>query len=244
MKVVLLGTGGYHPNERRHTACVMLPEIGVIFDAGTSFFRVPQRIQTRELDIFVSHAHLDHIIGLTFFLVPMLTGQVDRVRVHSAPEYLAAVQKHLFSEQVFPILPGYEYVPLGDQTAIKGSGILTYRRLNHPGGSLGFRIDWPGKSLAYITDTVADGSYIDFVRGVDLLIHECNFTDRSVPLATESGHSYASAVGQAAKAAGAKRLVLVHIDPQHPEDDPIGIETIRSIFPATEIGEDLMEFEL
>jgi len=82
------------------------------------------------------------------------------------------------------------------------------------------------------------------VRGVDLLIHECNFSDRSIPLATESGHSYASAVGQAAKACGAKRLVLVHIDPQHSDDDPIGIETVRSIFPAAEIGEDLMEIEL
>ena len=82
------------------------------------------------------------------------------------------------------------------------------------------------------------------MRGVDLLIHECNFSDRSIPLATESGHSYASAVGQAAKACGAKRLVLVHIDPQHSDDDPIGIETVRSIFPAAEIGEDLMEIEL
>ena len=48
MKVALLGTGAYHPNERRHTACVMLPEIGVIFDAGTSFFRVTSRLKTRE----------------------------------------------------------------------------------------------------------------------------------------------------------------------------------------------------
>ena len=46
MKLVLLGTGGYHPNQLRHTACVMLPEIGLIFDAGTSFFRVPEYLQT------------------------------------------------------------------------------------------------------------------------------------------------------------------------------------------------------
>jgi ribonuclease BN (tRNA processing enzyme) len=133
---------------------------------------------------------------------------------------------------------------LAEKTSVPGSGILTHYRLNHPGGSLGYRIDWPGKSLAYITDTIADGSYIDFVRGVDLLIHECNFHDESAPLATESGHSHATAVGQAAKNAGVKRLVVVHIDPQHPEDDPIGIETIRAIFPATEMGEDLMEIEL
>ncbi|MBS0261320.1 MAG: metal-dependent hydrolase [Planctomycetes bacterium] len=243
MKIVLLGTGGYHPNERRHTACVMIPELGLIFDAGTSFFRVPQRMQTRELDIFLSHAHLDHIAGLTFFLVPMLKKQVDRVRVHSAPQYLEAVQKHLFSELVFPILPGFEYVELADRIPVGGAGVLTHCRLNHPGGSLGYRIDWPGKSLAYITDTIADRTYIDFIRGVDLLIHECNFPDGHLTLATESGHSYATAVGETAREAGVGRLVVAHIDPQHPEDDPIGIETIRRYFPNVTLGEDLMELD-
>ena len=71
MKIVLLGTGGYHPNERRHTACVMLPELGLIFDAGSSFFRVPARLRTRDLDIFLTHAHLDHC------------GLVPRLRQHA-----------------------------------------------------------------------------------------------------------------------------------------------------------------
>jgi hypothetical protein len=65
MRVEFLGTGGYHPNERRHTACVLLPEIGLAFDAGTSVFRLPPRLESKELDVFLSHAHLDHIAGLT-----------------------------------------------------------------------------------------------------------------------------------------------------------------------------------
>jgi ribonuclease BN (tRNA processing enzyme) len=50
-------------------------------------------------------------------------------------------------------------------------------------------------------------------------------------------------VGETARDAGVKRLVVIHIDPQHPEDDPIGIDTIRSLFPAVELGEDLMEID-
>lgn len=243
MRVHFLGTGGYHPNERRHTACIMLPEAGVLFDAGTSFFRVAPRLATRELNIFLTHSHLDHIAGLTYFLVPMLSGQVARAVVHSAPEYLDAVQTHLFSQPVFPVKPGYEFRPLETRVALPGGGVLTHCRLNHPGGTLGFRIDWPGKSLAYITDTIADGSYTGFLHGVDLLIHECNFSDEAAALAGKTGHSYTTAVARVAKEAGAKRLFLTHIDPQHLEDDPIGLSVARSIFPATELAEDLMEIE-
>ncbi len=243
MRVHFLGTGGYHPNERRHTACIMLPEVGMVFDAGTSFFRVAGRLATRELHIFLTHSHLDHIAGLTYFLVPMLSRQVDRAGVYSAPEFLEAVQTHLFSQPVFPVQFGYEYKPLEPRVAVPGGGLLTHCRLHHPGGALGFRVDWPGRSLAYITDTIADGSYTEFLRGVDLLIHECNFPDEAAALAAKTGHSYTSAVARVARDAAAKRLLLTHIDPQHPEDDPIGLPAARAIFPATDLAEDLMEID-
>ena len=215
----------------------------MIFDAGTSFFRVASRLATRELDIFLTHSHLDHIVGLTYFLVPMFNGQVERVRVHSAAEYLTAVQTHLFSQPIFPVLPAYEFRPLESRVPLPAGGVLTYCRLNHPGGTLGYRVDWPGKALAYITDTIADGSYTAFLPDVDLLIHECNFSDESAAWAEKTGHSYTSAAARIARDAGVKRLILTHIDPQHPEDDPIGLSTARAIFPATELAHDLLEVE-
>jgi ribonuclease BN (tRNA processing enzyme) len=244
MRLHFLGTGGYHPNERRHTACLMLPEVGVVFDAGTSFFRVADCLATRELHIFLTHAHLDHIAGLTYFIVPMLSGRLDRAVVYSTQEYLAAVETHLFSQPVFPVNPGYEFRPLAERVQVPGGGVVTHCRLNHPGGALGFRLDWPGKSLAYVTDTIADGSYTEFVRGVDLLIHECNSSDESAVWAEKTGHSHTSAVARLATEAGVKRLVLTHIDPQHPEDDPVGLPAARAIFPATALAEDLMEIDL
>ncbi len=47
------------------------------------------------------------------------------------------------------------------------------------GGSVGYRIDWPEVSLGYITDTTCqdDSEYWSYLKGVDWLIHECNFTD-------------------------------------------------------------------
>ena len=249
MRVEFLGTGGYHPNERRHTACVMLPELGILFDAGTSSFRVSSRLATRELQVFLSHSHLDHIFGLTVFLTPMLQGELDRVRVYGTERTLTAVREHLFAEAIFPLEPDFEYVRLEDETPVSGDGTLTHMPLTHPGGSTGYRIDWAERSLAYLTDTSladtnADGACTRFVRNVDLLIHECYFPDEMADWARKTGHSHVTPVAELARDANVGRLMLMHIDPQRADDDPIGLATARSIFPATEIAEDLTVVEI
>jgi ribonuclease Z len=237
MRLEFLGTGGFHPNERRHTACLMFPEIGLIFDAGTSAFRIPLRLKTDSVDIYLSHAHLDHVAGLTFLLTPMLTGTLS-VRLIGKPKTLNAVREHLLDRHIFPIEPPYEYVELQDEMEVGGQGKLTHVPLKHPGGSVGYRIDWPDRSLAYITDTVTDGSYTEFLQGVDVLIHECYFHDDMADWAEKTGHSNTTPVAELAREVNAKRLLLVHIDPLRPDDDPIGIETARAIFPNTEVAED------
>ena len=59
----------------------MLPELGVILDAGTGIFRARDLIQTKHLDIFLSHVHLDHVIGLTFLFDILHEKNVERVTV-------------------------------------------------------------------------------------------------------------------------------------------------------------------
>ncbi|HRA87391.1 MAG TPA: MBL fold metallo-hydrolase [Planctomycetaceae bacterium] len=243
MRIVFLGTGGYHPNKRRHTASILLPDIGVALDAGTGFFRVQETIKSANLDIFLTHAHLDHICGLTFLLVPMLRGDMERVRVFGTANTLQAVRTHLLANELFPVMPDFEWHVLGDGVPLPDNGKLTWTALDHPGGSVGFRLDWEGKSLAYITDTTAPGSYADFVRGVDVLIHECYFPDDMADWAEKTGHSSSTNVAELARAAQIKRLYIVHVDPQRPDDDPIGMKGIRAIFANTNLAEDLMEIE-
>lgn len=246
MQLTFLGTGGYHPNERRHTASVLLPDMGIALDAGTGFFRVQDRLQTDSLDVFLTHAHLDHVCGLTFFLVPVLRGDVKAVRVHGTKETLAAVRTHLFAEALFPVEPPFEWceLPADGPQKIANHGQLTWIGLEHPGGAVGYRMDWPDRSFAYITDTTAPGNYLAFIRDVDVLIHECYFPDEMQDWALKTGHSSATAVANIAKASATKRLYLVHTDPQRPEDDPIGLDGIRKIFPATELAEDLQSIEI
>jgi ribonuclease BN (tRNA processing enzyme) len=245
MKLVLLGTTGYHPNDRRQTACMMLPEIGVILDAGTAMYRVYDYLATSELDIFITHAHLDHVIGLTFLFDILRDQNVRRVTVHGEPLKLTAIREHLLSPLIFPVPLPCEYEPLTPQIALPQGGTLTHFPLKHPGSSIGYRLDWLGRSLAYVTDTVAevDAPYLEAIRGVDVLVHECYFDDSFRDMALLTGHSHTTPVAEVARQAGVGRLVLVHVNPQSNEVDPIGLATAQAIFPNTIIGEDLMEIE-
>ena len=245
MKLVLLGTTGYHPNDRRQTACLMIPELGIVLDAGTAMYRVRDRIETPTLDIYLSHAHLDHVIGLTFLFDVLYEKNIQRVVVRGEASKLAEIEAHLFAEALFPVKPPFTYEVLEQDFPLPGGGRMRHFPLDHPGGSIGMRLDWPGHSLAYVTDTTAtaDAPYIDEIRGVDLLVHECYFPDAHAEMAKLTGHSCITPVAQVAKTAGVGRLALVHINPLSTDDDPLGLDTARAIFPNTIQGEDQMVLE-
>ncbi|WP_145091490.1 MBL fold metallo-hydrolase [Anatilimnocola aggregata] len=247
MQLILLGTTGYHPSARRHTACLMFPEIGLVLDAGTGFFRVRDWLQTAELDVFVTHAHLDHVIGLTFLFDVAHESGLQATRVHGTSTHLQAVQDHLFARPLFPAMPPLTFKPLTGPLKIggdtSGGGTLRYFPLEHPGGSLGYRLDWPDRSLAYVTDTTAraDSPYIDEIRGVDLLIHECYFPDGQEEMALKTGHSCLSPVLAVARAAAVKKLVLIHINPMAEDDDPLGLELRNDLDLPVSIAYDLQK---
>jgi ribonuclease BN (tRNA processing enzyme) len=245
MKLVLLGTTGYHPNDRRHTACMMLPEAGIVLDAGTGMYRLPRHLATPQLDIFITHAHLDHIVGLTFLLGLLHGRTMQRVTVHGVPEKLDAVREHLFAESVFPVAPCFELRPIQQQLKLGHGCRVRHFPLVHPGGAIGLRLDWPQCSMAYVTDTTASpqAPYREHIRGVDVLLHECYFSDAQAAFAELTGHSHTTAVAQLARDAEVGCLILVHMDPANESDDPIGLQAAREIFPHTYLGEDNMEIE-
>ncbi len=243
MKVLVLGSGGYHPSERRHTPCILIPEPGVMLDAGTGLFRAAPHLRGSHLDIFLTHAHLDHVIGLTYLWSTLHVKRLERIRVHALAEVLRAVDEHLFAAAIFPARPPLEMCPLPEVVELPNSGTLRHFALEHPGGSIGFRLDWPGRSLAYVTDTTAsaDATYWKHIRGVDLLLHECYLPDSQVEFARKTGHSVVTPVAELARRAEVGRLILLHVNPLDTSDDPVGLDAARAIFPATTLAEDGME---
>ena len=240
MHLHCLGTAGYHPNETRHTSCYLLPESGIVLDAGSGAFRLADRIQTDTLDILLSHAHLDHIAGLTFLLDVLYqceqrSNPVESVRIWGEQAKLEAVQKHLLSDLIFPADLNCSWHPIDDSLNFSiGDCNVSWRKQEHPGGSVAYRLDWPNlspaKRLVYASDTTGDISdaHAEWSRDADVLLHECYFRNDHAAWAEKTGHSWTDRVAEVAGKSKPKHLLLTHINPIQASEDPVEIDQIQS----------------
>jgi ribonuclease Z len=259
MQLILLGTNGFMPTDEAQTACYFLPEPGILLDAGSGAYRVYKHLQTTPLDVYLSHAHGDHTSGLTYLFACYFKKLVDdspltldetnaddfmrranealhQTRVHGLPATLDEVRALYDRFQ-------YQYLPLQPQEMLRGGGVLTHFNLEHGAMEcVGYRLNWPGHSMAYVTDTVThpDSTYVKNIYGVDLLLHECNNPDSAAMLAGHIHHTYTSAVAHMAAAAHVKRLVLIHHAAFDFLDVRPDLDSARQIFPNIEIGRDGM----
>lgn len=243
MELLILGAGGFHPNEHRHTACYMIPDWGVALDAGSGAFRVKANLRTPTLDVLLSHTHLDHVVGLTFLFDLFGEHTAERLTVHASESKHAVLTERLYHRELFPLAPTFRLSALTSEfTLASGVKVNTFP-LDHPGGSVGFRLERDGKSLAYVTDTTAAGDYTAAIRGVDLLLHEAYFPAVRAELANVTGHSTVQRAAEVAAAAQVGRLVCIHPDPRCDAEEPFSLDAARRVFERIEWGIDGMRVE-
>lgn len=225
----------------------MLPEIGVVLDAGTGMFRVRDLIETDTLDIFLSHVHLDHSIGLTFLYDILWEKNLSRVTVHVDGSKIETIERHLYNELLFPVRPNFEIRAFGENPIELSDGThVTTIPLKHPGGSHGFRLGGGGLDFAYITDTTAesDSDYISAISNVKTLVHECYFPDGFEGKAQLTGHSCLTPVAEVAARAKAGRLFLVHINPLDESDSPFDLDSVKGIYDPIVVAADQMVIDV
>jgi phosphoribosyl 1,2-cyclic phosphodiesterase len=90
--------------------------------------------------------------------------------------------------------------------------------LVHPGGCVGYRIEWGGRAVALVYDTehepgILDPALLDFIAGADLMIYDCTYLESEMPTFRGYGHSTGMHGSKLAKAAGVTRLAMFHHDP-------------------------------
>jgi ribonuclease Z len=260
MKLVLLGTAGFIPTDQAQTACLMLPEVGVLLDAGTGLYRMNKYLRTAEIDIYLSHAHGDHTQGLVFLFASYFVHQIHQKQAvvdettignigSQANQRLHSTRIHAAQPAIDFLFRAYEpyhmdwHLMKSPEPLPNGGQITAFEVGNID--EIGFRLDWPGHSMAYVTDTVArpDAPYLQQIHGVDLLVHDCNGPERLAKLMTRARHSTTLAVARVAAQAQAGRLVLVHKNPIPAWSIDEDLDSARAIFPAIEIGFDGMEID-
>ena len=246
MKIHCLGTAGYHPNESRQTSCYYLPESGIALDAGSGIYRLPELLTGQTLDILLSHAHLDHTVGLTYLLDIIASHPLEKIRIWGESAKLEAIREHLFHPLIFPVCPDASWNAIDDlDTFTIGETKVSWRRQQHPGGSVAYRLEWAnGKRLVYSTDTTGDTSAesLNWCREVDLLMHECYFRNEAASWAEETGHSWTDRVAEIASLSHPKKLLLTHVNPLEHGANPVESELIQNRNKAeTLIAEDGME---
>lgn len=88
------------------------------------------------------------------------------------------------------------------------------------------------KIYAYCSDTVADGSYLKQLRGVDLLYHESTFMHDMADRAKETFHTTAVEAAIIAKDCVVKKLMIGHFSARYRDLSPLLMEA-KEIFPET-----------
>lgn len=247
MKVKFLGTAGYFPTEYRNTNCVMLPEEGIVFDAGTAFFRVKDNVETKKLDILLSHYHPDHIDGLTFMLGLFKKSNLN-VNIYGPGGIENLEEKLHFNIKLkfkdYPTKAGFKVNLKKIKKRFRlGNVVIKTKLFPHSlEVSAGYRVEKKDKVLCYLTDLVASDEEIDFIKDANLLIHECYFDKSKKEDAKESFHSYTAQVAGIAKKANVKCLALYHVDPLAKEAEVQNyVKECREIFQNTILPSDKME---
>ncbi|HYQ83447.1 MAG TPA: MBL fold metallo-hydrolase [Rubrobacter sp.] len=165
--------------------------------------------------LFLSHRHFDHVGGFAPLLATLASLPEASLVVHAAPDTLRALRQLL--DLTLPGAEGWLGERLGWRELIPGKPTevgeteVTPFSLDHGLECVGFRIAQPGAVAALSVDTRPTREIAENASGADLLVHDAYGPRGAAEQAHAMGHSTATEAGEAARAAGVRRLVLTHL---------------------------------
>lgn len=219
----------------------------VILDAGTGIRALGNHLMTQangdpiQGDIFLTHAHWDHIQGLPFFAPIFQRGNHFKIWGSAALETsIDRVVRDQMSPVVFPVAfdeldATIDFTQISDGETCNGTGFeVSAFDVRHPGGALGYRFKELGKesaSLVYISDNELRPAerygppngwrdrLVAFAKGAKVLVHDTTYAEDEYQSHVGWGHStYADGV-ELALEAGVEQLVLFHHEPRRSDEE-------------------------
>ncbi|MFH1603802.1 MAG: MBL fold metallo-hydrolase [Pseudomonadota bacterium] len=221
----------------------------LMFDAGTGIRYLGNQLSEQgplDADLFLTHTHFDHVSGLPFFRpffraensFRLWAGHLD------GRTTLQQVLKATMSAPLFPVPPEFFRASMefrdfrAGETIVPAAGISVRTvQLNHPDRATGYRVDYRGRSVCYLTDTehvpgVGDKKILALINGAGFLIYDAMYTDAEYADGRAGcGHSTWQEGVRLCRAAGVQRLIVFHHDPDRSDDalDALGREIDAAI---------------
>jgi phosphoribosyl 1,2-cyclic phosphodiesterase len=220
-----------------NTSCVSVyfdsePENLIVFDAGSGLRELglwasTEKKSIKHYDMFFSHFHWDHIMGLPFFnpaynpgasvnYYSPESGMEDFLKGQMSQPYFPVTMDVMGAKRVFTNLP---YPP--DGIKVPGASIF-YKKMNHPGISYSYMVRDAKSKFIYATDmelSPADFSDSDenavFFNNADVAVIDSQYTLKDSVEKYNWGHNSFSLAVDFAAHWNIKHLVLFHHEPNY-----------------------------
>lgn len=218
----------------------------IILDAGTGIRELGRSLISRANgapiagDIFLTHAHWDHIQGIPFFGPLFQRGNHFTIwGAQALQTSIGRVVRDQMSPVVFPVSfeelnATIDFCEIAEECR-RGNGyeVRAYQ-VRHPGGALGYRFTErhdDSRALVYISDNeLGPGAkydtraswrkgLIEFVRDAKVLVHDTMYTAEEYDHFRGWGHSTYDEAVELALDGGIEQLVLYHHKPERSDDE-------------------------
>lgn len=246
MKIIFLGTNGWFSTLTGNTSCILIDteNFYLILDAGDGFYKLDRYInRDKPIYLFLSHLHLDHIIGLHIlnkfrFVEPLkifgLKGTKVGLNTIIQHPFTAAISEVPYQIEVHELEEGSHEWPFN----------FTCKLLIHKDPTLGYRFEFDKNIITYCTDTGKCDNIHELAQDADVLISECSY--KSGQVEWEWPHLNPEEAAEIAKVSNVKQLLLTHFDAEMYktlEERKEAEISARKIFPNTIAAEDDFKLE-
>jgi len=214
MKITFLGTNGWYATDTGNTTCILIETNNhfIILDAGDGFYKLDKYIKNEKpIYLFLSHFHLDHIIGLHSKNKFNFKQGIKIYGQRGAKDILNKI-----INQPFTVPFKHEWMSFDMEAYELPEEInnlpfsLEIKPLSHWSPCIGFRFKLEGKIISYCMDTAPCKNFIDLAENADLLITECSF--RVGEYYKDMPHLNPETAAEIATKAKVKKLALTHFD--------------------------------
>jgi len=232
MKITMLGTG-HAVVTKCYNTCFTIEENGSYFlvDAGggNGILKIleEEKISLLQIhDIFVSHAHTDHMLGVIWVLRlighMIVAGKYEgELRVYCHKELAAAIETicgFTLPKKVMEEFGGrIRFVSVGDRDIhhVLGKEVMFFDIHSKKEKQFGFVLsNEDGKKLIFCGDEPLNENVEELAKDADWMMHEafCLYEERDVFKPYEKHHSTAKDASELAEKLDVKNLILYHTE--------------------------------